>query len=954
VRRLGYILITLLCFTSILNAQEEGQRTSITGVVVDGDTGETLPFVQIYFLKSTTNKGMIPSEIGTTSDIDGNFTISNTAGYTTLHFQMLGYKTEMLTLRKGQNRKNAKVKLSPDVYGLQDIVVTPKNRKRDYKRKGNPAVELIKNVIARKDSFCVKTVDQYTANSYSRMSFALDNIQVNWDKRFWKNLSFVRKYVDTTGVYPNVVVSIREHINEEYYQRKPHREKKILQKKRVFGVEDLVSQGAFQENVNAIFKDVEINDNNMNLLFNRFVSPLSSTLAVTFYQYYIMDTIMVDGYPCIDLAFVPVNSESYGFTGHLYIVNDGTYRLKKYAINVPPDINLNFVSNYSVEHSYKQLENGLWAPDRTTTYAKFYIMNKKRGMLARQTKIYTGWDLETPIDKETFSSLTANEIETNDSTAVRYGAAAWDTLRPEPLTWYENSVYDLVQEATANPKVASAVAFVNAVTSEFIATTPARDLDESKFDFGPIYNFVSWNMLEGVRIRVGGTSTAKLHDQFFFRGYAAFGTKDLRPKYNATLVWTFDKHKNQPYDGLRHHIQLSAQYDVEEPGQMTDVIRRDHILMSIPTSKPTMPFAQYVFHAKLEYMKEWTNKFSIKAGFDFSNNEAAGSLKYNRMNWTMNSSDSTWSNKMRSISSYRNYEGMIEFQYSPGSRVYIDRMGIESPFAIDKDAPTLKLTHYIGYLDDRHNGGDGFIYNRTEFMFDKRFWFSAFGHLDLRVQTGMIWQKTPFTHLYIPKSSTSIFLAQRAFNQMKPMEFMMDEYVALYATYYFKGWILNRIPGINKLKLRGVVSFSGIYGGLTKKNNPYLETGTGLYELPHTPWEKNSDGTDNIQAAFDDYGYIKDGFRTASPIGKLPYMEITAGFENILKFIRIDYVRRITYNDYELPYMIQKMEPVDPTKPTLGFQPAVDENGQPVMIHGRRKIGAWGRNGVKITFRLAL
>ena len=46
--------------------------TSISGTVVDGDTGETLPFVQIYFLKSTTNKGMIASEVGTTSDIDGN------------------------------------------------------------------------------------------------------------------------------------------------------------------------------------------------------------------------------------------------------------------------------------------------------------------------------------------------------------------------------------------------------------------------------------------------------------------------------------------------------------------------------------------------------------------------------------------------------------------------------------------------------------------------------------------------------------------------------------------------------------------------------------------------------------------------------------------------------------------------------------------------------------------
>ena len=935
-----YIISLFLCFAGMVMAQEDPGRTSISGIVVDGDTGETLPFVQIYFLKSTTNKGVVPSEVGTTSDIDGNFSISNTQGYTSLNFQMIGFKTELLTLRKGQNRKNVKVKMTPDVYGLQDIVVTPKNRKREYKRKGNPAVELIKNVIANKDKHCVLTVDQYKANSYARMSFALDNIKVNWKKPFWKDFAFVQKYIDTTGVYPNVTVSIREHLNTEYYQRKPHREKKVLDKKRIFGIESVIGSESFQKNVDAIFKDVDINDNSMNLLFNRFVSPLSSTLAVTFYQYYIMDTILVDGYPCIDLAFVPVNSESYGFTGHLYIVNDSTYRLKKYTINVPPDINLNFVSNFSIEHSYKQLENGLWAPDRTTTYAKFYIFNNKRGMLARQTKIYTAWDLETPIPKETFSPLnTGAEAEKNDSTAELVWEGDWtDEMRPEPLTKYESSVVDLVREFTNTPKFNSLALFVNAVTTEYIPTRKAEFMYLSKFDIGPIYNFISWNMLEGVRLRFGGISTARLHDHIFFRGYVAFGTKDLLPKYSGTFIYTFGKHEYHPYDGrLKHHIQFTGQYDVEEPGQLTDVVRRDNILMSIPFGTPTMPFAQYVFHAKVEYMKEWRNNMILSTHFDFTNNRAAGALRYDKVNWTMNvdpvKGDTTYDKSTTPIGSYRNYEAMVDFEYSPGSTIGMDRAGVKSPWTIEKDAPTIKLTHTIGYLDDRHNGGDGFFYNKTEVMFDKRFWFSAFGHLDLRVQTGIIWQKVPFTKLHIPPTSTSILLGQRAFNLMKPMEFMMDEYVSLYMTYYFKGWILNRIPGINKLKLRGVVSFAGIYGGLTKKNNPYVETGSGLYEFPQT-------------ATFDKNGYYQSG-TTSSPIGKLPYLELTAGFENIFKFIRIDYVRRLTYNDYELPYKVPQLDGAG--------NPMIDpETGEPVMIQARRRIPAWGRNGVKVTVRFSL
>jgi voltage-gated potassium channel Kch len=105
-----------------------------------------------------------------------------------------------------------------------------------------------------------------------------------------------------------------------------------------------------------------------------------------------------------------------------------------------------------------------------------------------------------------------------------------------------------------------------------------------------------------------------------------------------------------------------------------------------------------------------------------------------------------------------------------------------------------------------------------------------------------------------------------------------------------------------------------------------------LYEFPQS-------------ASFDGNGFWTDG-RTSSPIGKLPYMEITAGFENILKFIRIDYVRRITYNDYELPYKVPQLD--------AAGNAVLDENGEPVMINARRRIPAWGRNGVKITFRIAL
>ena len=901
------LLLFILYSSFLFPLCAQQQRTGMNGVVVDAQTGETLPFVQIYFIKQSSD-GPLATTIGTTSDADGNFSIYNTEGYTTINFQMMGYKTEMYNLRSGQQRKNIKIKMEPDVYGLQDIVVKPTRQKQKYRRKGNPAVELIRNVIAHKDSFSVKSADYYTADTYSRMSFALDNFYPNFKKGFWKNFSLMEKYIDTAGVNPSLTISLREQIASEYYQRRPHREKTIVNRKHIFGIESLLTAGSFQENLNAIFKDVDINDDNMDLLFNRFVSPLSSSLAVTYYQYYIMDTIMVEGEQCIDLAFVPVNSESYSFTGHLYIVNDSTFKLKKYAINIPPHINLNFVSDYSLEHTYQRTKEGLWAPERTSIYSKFYVATRKKTLMARQTKIYNSFDLETPIDKKTFSQmLRTDTIGKNfDTLSIREDLAQWSEIRPEPLTYHESAVMDMLEELKQTPLFNSLVMAVDALSTDYVATVPASRYKESKWDFGPIFSTVSWNPLESVRFRIGGTTTANLHPQLFFQGYVAFGIGDLRPKYNATLLYSFNKKLYHQYEPLRHYISLSAQYDVEEPGHPSTLIDRDNIMQSIYLSKPQMKNYQYVFRARAAYMKEWPNKLSIKANFDFEHNEPAGIMRYDRKHIYSHGY------YLQHIKEYLCYEGGVELRYSPGSVVTINRQGSESPFTLDNDAPIISISHKIGYLDDRKTGGLGFFYNSTELTAEKRFWFSSFGHLDARIQTGMVWNKVPFTKLYSPSStSTSIFLGRNIFNLMQPMEFMMDEYVALYLTYYFKGWILNRIPGINRLKLRGVVSFSGIYGGLTKKNNPYIEGNDGLYMFP-----------DNSK--YDVNGEYISGY-TTSPIGKLPYMEITAGFENIFKFLRIDYVRRLTYNDYLLP------------------------DG----IH-RRKIGAWGRNGIKITARFSL
>lgn len=46
-----------------------------------------------------------------------------------------------------------------------------------------------------------------------------------------------------------------------------------------------------------------------------------------------MDTLTVAGKSCVDLTFVPFNSESFGFTGHLYVMLDSTYFVRRVVMN---------------------------------------------------------------------------------------------------------------------------------------------------------------------------------------------------------------------------------------------------------------------------------------------------------------------------------------------------------------------------------------------------------------------------------------------------------------------------------------------------------------------------------------------------------------------------------------------------------------------------------------------
>lgn len=844
VRFIRYIiLIALLQAVAGIFLSHAQSFTSASGIVKDSITGEPLPFVSVYFDGST---------IGAMTDDNGTFTLQNNQGYTKLAAASLGYDTKFIDLKPGKKNDNLEVLLKPTAFEISEVVVKPKREK--YTRKDNPAVELIKKVIVHKNDNRIEAKPEYQTEVYEKLSLSLDNFNPNLDKnKFLKKFKFIKNYLDTSEFNgkPILTVSVRENLSDFYYRKSPKAEKTIVRAKRMQGIDKTLDDGGgITSNLEEIFKSINIFDNNIPILLNRFVSPLSSTLATTYYHYYIMDTLDVGGDKCVDLAFVPANSESYGFTGRLYITLDGNYAVKKVLLNTPANINLNWVDKLRIEQEFKQMPDSTWVLDQENTFVNFYVVKGTQQLYAHQLRNYDNYNFNVQNADSVFGLLGALHVLPE---ATAQPDTFWTHNRPIPLKEKEDALKDLLGQLRKVPAFNAIIKTAEILITGYIPT--ANDKKVTKFDFGPMNTTFSANHLEGFRMRVGGMTTANLNPYWFASGYLAYGTNDRKIKYNLKLTHSFTKKEYHEGENPVNNLSFIQEYDVYTPGQDFLFTSKDNIFVAWKVGEPVTKM-QYIRKSVLQYEKEWLNGLTWKSWIMNQNNEAAGTLQYIKRDESGN---------LYHIKDFTTSEIGTQLRFAPGERAYNGRSGKESVFNLSKDAPVFKLSHQLGIKGVL---GDDYNYNHTEISAEKRIWLSSFGHIDAQVKAGKVWDKVPFPLLILPNTNQSITIQPEAFHMMNALEFVTDQYVSFNATYYLKGWILNRIPGIKWLRLREVLSFNMIYGGLTDKNNPTLTP--GLFLLP--------DGT--------------------QPLGSTPYMECSVGLENIFKILRIDYYRRLTYLDH--------------------------------------------------------
>ena len=835
-KRFFGITLLLLLLTTVVRAQ-------ITGEIYD-DQGYPIP------LASAIYKG---HHVAEASDMDGKFTIARHNGWE-LTFSSVGFKPQ--TIMVGPNTpSHLKIVLKEDSRALGEVVI--KQKRERYSRKNNPAVELMKRVIAAKKRTHLENNDYYQYNKYQKISFALNDIKPeDLTTGKYKNKSYVKDQIETSPYNGKLIlpVSVDETVTQHIYRKNPREEKDIIKGQRQEGVNNLLQTGEILNTLlKEVFTDVDIYDDHMRLMQYQFVSPIGET-AISFYRYYIQDTVYVDRDLCYHLEFIPNNQQDFGFRGELFVLADSSLHVKKCTFTLPKRTDVNFVEDMKITQEYTKLPNGEWALSVDDLTAELKINKMLGEVLVTKTTRYDDYAFDD-LPKKLFKGKAKVKHEAD---AMVRDEAFWNQYRAVELTKGESSMNAFIHRIEQSKNFKWIIFGLRALLENYVETGSMRT--KSKFDFGPVNTLISTNFVDKYRLRVSGRTTANLNPHLFWKGYYAYGTKSQKHYYGTEVTYSLNKKKNVPFEFPQRNIIFETRYDVMSPSDKFLLHNKDNVFMSLRTQKVEQMYFYNRQKLSFDYETDWG--FSINTSIKAESNSPTGDLVFKKMPGAVTNPDAQGNEYVTKI---RTSEFKFGMRYCPG-QTFINTK--QQRWPVNLDAPEFTLSHTMGF---KNVLGGQYKLNFTEASIYKRFWMGSWGYIDTHLNGGAQWDKVPFPLLCMPPVNITYFELENTMSMMKNMEFLSDRYCYGSITWDLNGKLLNRIPLVRHLKWREWIGVKGMWSTLSDKNNPLLERNQNdpmLFQFP--------EGTKVMDK-------------------KKPYWEIVVGVHNIFKFFAIDYVRRMNY-----------------------------------------------------------
>ena len=823
-------ILLFLTLAQVMSAQ------TIKGVVVDEETGDTIPKTGVQYKNSN---------ISTACDKNGFFTIER-RNDEYLTFSAVGYKT--LSILIGPNTPSEmRITLKSETKRLNEVTIKAKRGK--YSRKNNPAVELMKRVIAAKKRTDLSNHDYYQFNKYQKLTFAINDISpAQLENEKTQKKQWLINQIEVCQYNNKLILplSVDETVTQNLFRKDPKNEKTIVLGQNTTGVNDLIQTGDVLNTViKDVFTDVDIYDDQIRLLQYPFTSPIGKD-AIDFYRFYIVDTLYVDNDECYHLQFVPNNQQDFGFRGELWVLTDTTLHVKKCKLTLPKKTDVNFTDNLSILQEYTKLPNGEWALTTDDMIVEMSVAKFMTKFIVIRTTRMSNYAFNKIPDREFKGKA---KIKYDPNSKMR-DDDFWATNRMVHLTNGESSMSSFIT-GLSNTKGFKYILFgLKALIENFVETGK-----KSYVDIGPINTMISTNFIDGLRTRLSAQTTANLSPHFFLSGYYARGWKSHKDYYKGQLTYSFNKKEYMPWEFPKRTITFTSTYDVCSPSDKFMPTDKDNVFTAFKWTEVDKMMFYNRQELAFEYEQYWGLKTTVKLKTE--ENEACGSLYFKPL--------ATYGGA--SVNRIRTTEASFQLRYSPGE-TYVNTK--QRRLRVNFDPPVFTISHTVGVKGVL--GGD-YDYNLTEASIYKRFWLNSWGKLDVSVKGGVQWNKVPFPLLIMPAANLSYIVEDETFNLINNMEFLNDRYASLDVSWDLNGKLFNRIPLIKKLKWREWLGIRCLWGTLTDKNNPTLER----------------NAVDPVLMQFPEGSYIMDP--------KRPYIELVAGIHNIFKLLHVEYIHRLNYNN---------------------------------------------------------
>lgn len=825
-----FLSAVFLLYSTFLFAQ----ATIVTGKVIDAVDKEPLPFVSVSFPGTT---------IGVTTDNDGKFTLSTSRQFSQVKISFVGYKEVLLNISAGKTQSLNTISLQPSSQQLTEVEIRSGARQR-YRNRDNPAVELIRRVIANKEKNRPERYNYVEYREYDKLQFALSNLSTTLsDKKFFRKYAFLLDNRDSTTVPGKSLMPffLDEKLSQYYYRKNPEDERTVLLGQKKTDLGSFIDSDGFGEYIKNMYAKVDIYDNNIFLVTKNFLSPISDN-SPNYYKFFITDTIITpDSSKLVELSFTPRNTEDILFEGKIYVTIDSNYAVQRVKLGINKNINVNYLASMNVNQDFEKNPDGRYRLSRSNTLAEFKTGKKRNGgFFGIRTISYGNYKINQPRPDTAYTGpkQTEDEVAALQKQPIEF----WQKNRLDTLTLAESKVYSNIDSLTNMPSFKRTMDIATLILAGYKSF--------GKFELGPANTFYSFNPVEGLKLRVGGRTTPELSKRYYFETYLAYGFKDERWKY--FLSGTYSLNNKSIYKFPQNYIRFSFNRDTRVPGAQLQFVQRDNILLSF--TRGTNDKYLYNDLYRFDYVREFENHFGYSFTFRKLTQTPAGSLYYE--------------NNTGRIADLTTSDATLMFRYAPNEKFYqgkIYRIPIPTKY------PIFTLDYTMG-INNLFGGQYG--YHNLHARIDKRVFLSQLGFADVFVEGGRMFSKVPYPLLNIFRANQSFNYDIYSYNLMNFLEFVSDKYVSINIDQHFQGFFFNKIPLFKQLKWREVASFKAIKGGLSDQNNPAINT--SLFQFPVTA----------------------TGAPITYALGNQPYMEGSVGIENIFKLLRVDLVRRFTYLDH--------------------------------------------------------